>query len=68
MEGQFDQAGALGVLRQVLDRELLEQRAQVGLDRLDDSPDLSISPDYRAVATTFSKFVIETETGKGARV
>jgi hypothetical protein len=27
MEGQFDQAGALGVLRQVLDRELLEQRA-----------------------------------------
>jgi hypothetical protein len=27
MEGQFDQAGALGVLGQVLDRELLEQRA-----------------------------------------
>lgn len=39
----------------------------MGLDRVDDSPDLSISPDYRAVATTFSKFVIETETGKGAR-
>jgi hypothetical protein len=35
MEGQFDQAGTLGVLRQVLDRKLLGQRAQVGLDRVD---------------------------------
>src|SRR5215217_3542016 len=35
LEGELDEARALGVLRQVLHAEALEERAQVGLDRLD---------------------------------
>lgn len=39
-EGELDEAGALPVLRKVLDLELFEQRAEVRLDRVDRDDEL----------------------------
>ena len=39
---------------------------QVSITSFDDSAELSISPDYQALTTTFANFVIEMAKGKGA--
>ena len=66
MEGQFDQAGAWR--SEAGSRPRTSRTARRWILTASTTPPIPPSPrDYRAVATTFSKFVIETETGRGAR-
>jgi hypothetical protein len=39
---------------------------QVSITSFDDTAEMSISPDYQALTTTFANFVIEMVKGKGA--